>query len=252
MQIKETTHHARLIKKKDTEMNPHNFLAENEKHLFLPDGNVRMYYPGGCTDYGPLTLFRDLACLRHVTAIYADYSVGQDQMFEFANEVGRKLESREFVAVNVNPSHFNVGGINHFYPKSPNEWSPEDARRYRPENQPSLGVRIVFLKISLTLIYLQSEAIQTLKILNKVRWHPNFVVLTEHGYGGYWTAFEGESLLFKAAKIKPEFLYVQRNAEPWPGYERVTEGSIDAGQMHDFERSLYKLRTKTKSAKNRG
>ena len=225
-------------------MTPRQWVYENGEKSFGPDGAARIFYPGGFTDFGPLDLFLnpdgDGYAHGHLTAIYADYLINNEQIHEFANLVRQRYRARDPVVSELLAHEFGVKRIREFYPQSPSEWSEEEDLLYRPAEQTVLGFRFFYPSINLTLLYLRAEAVSVYRILHKINLNPNLVVLTEHGYGGFWTPLEGDSMLYKAAAKKPPLLYVQENAVAWPNYERISDWFVDEGQMHHFKRSLHR------------
>lgn len=223
---------------------PKQWIHDNGGNAFGPDGAVRIFYPGGFTDFGPLDLFlgpNGYGCTHgHITAVYADYLIDSEQIRKFAGQVRSRYQAEEPIVSELQAADFGAQKISDFYPKAPAEWSEEEERLYRPAEQKVLGCRFFYRTINLTLIYLQAEATKVYKALNKINLIPNIAVLTEHGYGGFWTQLDGDSVLYNAVTKKPTFLYVQENARPWPGYERISDWFVDEGQMHHFKRSLYR------------
>jgi len=67
------------------------------------------------------------------------------------------------------------------------------------------------------------------------------IVLQDHGFGGNWTHFGGDSLLWQLAAARPPpWLLVADNTQAWPAYERVS--SPDTGGMHGNARALFQRR----------
>jgi hypothetical protein len=217
-------------------MGPKELLISKEGRAFSPDGIATIYYPGGHFDYGPLDLLLN-AYPSAVVAIYADYWVEFDDLEKFIKSIRRRYETgRQVVVTELTPKDFGAKNIDAFYPKC---WTDQQVQHYREENQTQLGFRYYFPEINLTLLYLKADAMQVYKSLQKVNIYPDIVVLQDHGYGGGWVDFGGESLLYKAAKSKPKYLYVAENTTAWPGYSQISDSHLDEGQMHHFLRSLY-------------
>ena len=67
--------------------------------------------------------------------------------------------------------------------------------------------------------------------------------MQDHGTGGLWTLFglnNSESILYqKALQNLPKYLYVAKNTNPWPRYNRVSEYTNSEGSMHAHERALF-------------
>jgi hypothetical protein len=225
-------------------MEPNEYLFSKEFRGFGPEGIATLFYPGGFTDYGPLDLLVNHsssaeALSNGIVAIYADYWMTFDVLDQFVHKLIRRYQAECNEPIELTPQDFRVKSIDAFYPKA---WSDHQRNFYKEANQTQLGFRYFFPTINLTLIYLKADAIETYKILEKAKIYPNFVVLQDHGgFGGGWVDFGGESALYKAVKLKPQYLYVADNTEVWPGYLQVTEGFRDEGQMHNFSRVLYAL-----------
>jgi len=70
---------------------------------------------------------------------------------------------------------------------------------------------------------------------------PYAVILQDHGFGGNWTHFGGDSRLWRLAAARPpRWLLVADGTPAWRGYERVS--SPDIGGMHANARSLFQRR----------
>jgi hypothetical protein len=66
------------------------------------------------------------------------------------------------------------------------------------------------------------------------------ILLQDHGLGGFWTQFGGQSQLYDLATANlPAWLIVGPNTNVWPGYGRSNEYDVGAGGQHDTDRSLW-------------
>jgi len=98
----------------------------------------------------------------------------------------------------------------------------------------------------LAILYVGGDGIATFDALfcQDIRQPPPFaVLLQDHGFGGNWTHFGGEGLLWELARAhaRPDWLLVGRNTAPWPGYERVSTATGPAG-MNRMIRFLCRWR----------
>ena len=221
-------------------MKPNQYISANRNNLFPPTGNAILFYPGAYTDYGPLDMLvtpNEAGMIAGaITAIYVDYWITQEKIIEFGDKIRRHYSVGFPIVFDLSPSDFGLKSLDAFYPKT---WTLKQKEFYQPKGQTVLGKRLYFHELNLTLLYLVAEAIQVYKIIQRCNVYPNMVVLQEHGMVGLWTEFGGESLLYKASRKKPKFLYVAKNTIPWPNYHAVSETQVDIGQMHNHERRIY-------------
>lgn len=95
----------------------------------------------------------------------------------------------------------------------------------------------------LAILFVGHEAISTYDALfcQKGSRPPYGVVLQDHGFGGNWTVFGGDSSpMWELARQfgQPEWLLVGQNTEAWPSY--TTVGPAGHGGMHSTPRHLYR------------
>jgi hypothetical protein len=73
---------------------------------------------------------------------------------------------------------------------------------------------------------------------------PFAILLQDHGFGGNYDKFGRGGLMEKIAahaKIKPTYLLVGENTEPWLEYSKLENIIADHGGMHNSARFLYKI-----------
>lgn len=214
-----------------------------------PSASACLYYPGAYTDTGPLDLilrsrspdgwqpFNAFA-----TAIYVDINIDAEGIENLVNRMKRLYSTRIALVTDISPADFGSFKHENFLPDPDDrfyESVPGYAGEYLLMDRDFFGVRIFFPEIQLNLVYLRAEAIQTYRILQKAKIYPNIVVLQDHGPWGFqYATFYGESLIYKAAKVLPDYLYLANEGVPWPGFERVSDAYRDAGQEHHYERYL--------------
>jgi len=98
----------------------------------------------------------------------------------------------------------------------------------------------------LAILFLGADGVATYDALfcqPKSISRPYLVLLQDHGFGGNYTEFGKDGLLYKIAertKVLPEFLLVAEDTAVWPGYSKVEQAEGEAGGMHNTMRFLYK------------
>ena len=214
-----------------------------------PIATACLYYPGAYTDTGPLDLILRSRSPYGVqpfdsaaTAIYVDININADGIENLINRIKRLYSTHTALVEEISPSDIGSFQYEDFLP-NPNdhfyESVPDYADEYILEDRDFFGAKIFFPEIQLNLVYLKTEAIQTYRMLQKVKIYPNIVVLQDHGPWGFqYATFYGESLLYKAVKKLPHYLYLPNEGDPWPGFERVSDAYRDEGQEHHYERYL--------------
>lgn len=214
-----------------------------------PLTSVCLYYPGANLDTGPLDLILRSrspdgrqSFNAFATAIYIDININAEGVENLISRIERLYSTRVGFVVDVAPSDFGSFGHEDFFPNTNDHFydpEPGYASQYILEDRDFFGVRIFFPEIQLNLVYLRAEAVQAYRILQKTKIYPNIVVLQDHGIWGFQHAtFYGESLIYKAARVLPHYLYLANEGDPWPGFERVSDVYCDEGQEHHFERYL--------------
>lgn len=197
-----------------------------------------LYYPGSGTDSGPFHLFAENANVE--TVIYADYSITQDEARKFLNSFslrGWKLDEGGVEC--LEPASFHTNAWEEFWPEA-----PESRRQFGPESAFGLRAKLTCSERQVEFIFLATEAIQTFSILAGSRLQPTIVILQDHGFGDGWASFGGEnSILFgQALNVGlPQLLLVARNTHAWPGFGQVSKYAVQAGQMHNQPRAIFRL-----------
>lgn len=227
-------------------MSPEDYLHAIARKSFSVSGVPIIYYPGAGDDSGPIELLLSSSD-EGLIAIYADYHAEREQIDRLAKKISSYNLAAPPKITELSPSDFGVKSTRSFWPTQSScteyEWERLQFETRSVSSDEFFGVRFFFRQLNLTLIYLKTEAIQTLKVLQKNNLFPDLIVLEDPNYGGEWTSFGGNSKLFKAAKHKPGFIYVAQNTTPWPGYIQVTEPRVDNASCHRQERAIYSITT---------
>ncbi len=241
-------------RKLDLEINEtsaHRFNAPHDVLGSQTEKGGTLFYPGSGSDWGPLRLFEEFAHFNRV--IYCDYLINWDRYF-------RNLENAEHKPFWVEAG-YRLLSYSLFMPMQLGllSWSELwDERSFKkPVREPialhrmhdRLNAYLVVLERDgrvVTLFLLPTEAVGTFGYLLRRQVAIDAVVLQEHAFGGQWTTFGGDSMLYEACKQQPSsfprwLLVGDGSTLPWPGYSAVSEGVVYRGQMHRFERKLYRL-----------
>lgn len=232
---------------------PSEYLASNSSSGFNPSGVATLYYPGAGTDYGPIRMvleamdrekYEQPCRTAFLSVYYVDYSPDAtlEKIRKFlGSELPQNLDpyrryiDEPFTGVELSPEDFGA----------PLEKFFSDEGMFNAADQDFFGLRCTYPGLQLCVTYLKTEALATLKVMTRKGIHPNMVVLQDHGWGGNWFSFSGaDSPLRKVLKVPPRYLYVGGNTESWPGYNPVSEASIDPGQGFEFPhpRKLFEYR----------
>jgi hypothetical protein len=209
-----------------------------------------LYYPGAYLDTGPLELLlrSRSACASDpfdsfATAIYVDIIITEDLISQLVNRIKRIFQIGTAIPFPLQPQDFGGLSAQDFYPRRNDPFFTSEqhyANHYQPDLGGFFGIKILFPEIGFSLIYLKAEGIQSYRTLLKAKVVPNIVVLQDHGVFGFQHAtFYRGSLLNKAAKPLPNYLYIAEAGDPWDGYERVSASYVDMGQAHQHARCLY-------------
>ena len=222
------------------------FLDSNTQNATHHEKNVRLlesthleratlYYPGSGFDFGPLCLFANLPGLENV--VYAEYGMG-DALEALQAEMHKNIPEFEVMEVSMlSPAYFDAPDWEVF-------WHPQ-SERDTYVRQKSFGVKFKLRKENkiLNFYFLGTEGVATCKVLLKAGFNIQVMVLQEHGFGGGWTKFEGDSTLYqthKNSRALPKMLLVAENTSPWPGYANTNMPVlIQRGQMHAHRRSIF-------------
>lgn len=201
-----------------------------------PRDGLVLYYPGAGTDYGPLQHFAlqlDLA-----VAVYVDYLSTPEQIRTMLRSVTPTVPELR----RVSPRDLGCRAWADFWPDQ--ERSLMFARPSR-----AFGFQCdlqIHPDRSTRLIYLATEGHQTFGRLLGTALQPDLVVLQDHGFGGNWRDFGGDSPMYSMAQaagaLPPMLFSAGENTRVWEGYKAVAEPVLLAGQMHHYERRLYQLR----------
>ena len=209
-----------------------------------------LYYPGAYLDTGPLELLllsRSTSVYEpfdsFATAIYVDINITEELILQLVNRIKSIFQISTAIPFQLQPKDFGCVSANDFYPQLDDLFfksEPNYATHYQPGLEGFFGVKILFPEIGFALIYLKAEGIQAYRVLLRAKVAPNIVVLQDHGVFGFQhSTFYRGSLLNKAAKPLPQYLYIDVAGDPWAGYERVSQTYVDRGQDHRQARCLY-------------
>ncbi|MEN9905165.1 MAG: hypothetical protein RLZZ555_1730 [Pseudomonadota bacterium] len=195
-----------------------------------------LYYPGAGMDYGPLQYFalnHDLA-----VAVYVDYLVKP----EWIRSMLRSVSSIEPELHRIAPKDLGCHRWADFWPED------ENSRMFAKPTR-AFGLQCdlqIHPGRSTRLIYLATEGHQTYRNLLGTALQPDLVVLQDHGFGGNWRDFGGESPMYRMAQaagaLPPLLFSAGENTRVWPGYRAIDEPILLAGQAHHYRRTLYQLR----------
>lgn len=201
-----------------------------------PRDGLVLYYPGAGTDYGPLQHFAlnlDLA-----VAVYVDYLIKPSMIRDMLYSVS----ATEPTLQRVSPRDLGCRAWADFWPEEERSLMfarPSRAFGFQCDLQIHPGR-------STRLIYLATEGHQTFGRLLGTALQPDLVVLQDHGFGGNWRDFGGESPMYRmacaAAALPPLLFSAGENTRVWPCYEAIADPMLLAGQMHNYRRTLYQQR----------
>jgi hypothetical protein len=201
-----------------------------------PRDGLVLFYPGAGTDYGPLQHFAlnlDLA-----VAVYVDYLARPSMIRDMLYSVS----ATEPTLQRVSPRDLGCRAWADFWPDEERSHMfarPSRAFGFQCDLQIHPGR-------TTRLIYLATEGHQTFGRLLGTALQPDLVVLQDHGFGGNWHDFGGESRMYRmacAVDALPSLLFsAGENTRVWPGYEAIGEPVLLAGQMHHYPRTLYQRR----------
>lgn len=214
----------------------------------LMDRQGYCYYPGGRFDWSPIVRYADSDLFDFF--VYTDYLVSQNEVID---HLGGGLGGFQIIG---HPEQLGPGTTNNFV----REW----VDYYEPGadwGDPNIGfllkVRLLTpMGRTITLYYFGAEAIGTIRILTASVGRPLMVVVQDHGLGGYWTSFGGESLMYQAlvryigppqnhkvrSRFLPRFIYVAEGTEAWPNYVECSELEEQTHDMHGVPKRLFRLR----------
>lgn len=194
-----------------------------------------LFYPGAGADISPALRFAGIGAID--TVLYCDYiECVPQRVLEDFERLGRHygLEARD-----VHASELGQRCRADLFPSNRNRWG----RRDDDESNAVIG-RVIEMRScgsdqgTLTFIYLDTEAIQTyIHVWGVAGRAPLIVVVQDHGKGGAWTRLGGDCLMYTAAPVLPQFLWV--GSEPWPNYSKISRPEVDEQSLHSNERALW-------------
>ncbi|HON88871.1 MAG TPA: hypothetical protein P5519_01905 [Spirochaetia bacterium] len=229
----------------------------------IPQSVPTLFYPGAVYDYGPMWYFVHNFGVRRVFHIefglYLDFMpitnedsyAGSLQTREIPEDILRTYEwpsstdpkqtpyslllknfpeYRVASSEEVFPSYFGVSSWDYFWDIN----CPDYQRR------PSYGVKIRLTNDTdaIDFYFLKTDAIGTYDLLLALGWNIDVMVVHEHGFGGGWTGFAGNSRLYRIAKRHkkmPRYLFVAEDQELWPGYRQVEDAVLILGRGQFFQ-----------------
>ncbi|MBM4059057.1 MAG: hypothetical protein FJ275_12630, partial [Planctomycetes bacterium] len=191
-----------------------------------------LFYPGAGSDISPALRFAAIGAID--TVLYCDYIDRVPRVdFEMMGHY-RAREDRD-----VHASELRQHCRADFFPAIRHPFG----RRNDDESNPVIG-RVMELQSygpdegRLTFIYLDTEAIQTyIHVWGAAGLAPLLVVVQDHGKGGLWTQLGGDCLMYTAAPVLPQFLWV--GSEAWPHYNQISRPDVDHHSLHRNERTLW-------------
>lgn len=218
-----------------------------------------MYYPGAYLDTGPLELLLRSRSANErepfdsfATAIYVDINITEELIWQLVCRIKSIFKISMAIPFPLVPKDFGGLSVQNFYPQKNDPFFKSEsdyASHYESDPEEFFGSKILFPELGFALIYLKGEGIQTYRALLQQKICPNILVLQDHGVFGFQHAtFYRGSLLNKAAKSMPQYLYIDVAGEPWAGYERVSTSYVDRGQDHQHARCLYVRKSKVNKA----
>lgn len=180
-------------------------------HFHFTYGTARFYY----TDYHP-----DVADLERIKCHLRGWEIADIQ--------------------SLHPAYFGARSWRDFWHRNPKSHSFEN-----PNRSSRFGHHMHLEHASgstCQLTYLCTEGVESFRLIAQSFGLPDCVVLQDHGMGGNWTAFGGESELFDIAREwgLPPFIFHNEGTPVWPGYAAVTPFEGKFGQ-HQVPRSLKRL-----------
>jgi hypothetical protein len=204
-------------------------LKSEIKEKFSNLGKI-LYYPGAFSDFGPMKFFFENSSID--TVIYTDYMITREILEERIQNFINDFNNRDSII--ITPNVFNKNNWNEFWPEQTNKGINN-----------AFGIEYNFLvnkDKKCRFIYLATEAIKTYSILLECNLVPAVIVLQDHGMGGNWTYFGGDSPLYRlAVNNLPKYIFLEPNSntKPWKSYSKITEAFNLPGALHNNRRALY-------------
>lgn len=195
--------------------------------------NQVMFYPGAGTDHGPLVFFAERFGFDRF--VFADYGLDRADVLSFMSDIpGWSLVPGS--VRDLAPKDFDAQEWADF-------WHPDcDVNRQGQSFACECQLRDRAGRVVL-LRYLGVDAFGCYQALLKSKdWQPAAVTLQDHGFGGNWSRFGGESPMFQStssARFLPDTLLVAANTEPWTGYMPSGLEAVAPGQAHCHRRFVH-------------
>lgn len=197
-----------------------------------------LYYPGAGFDFSTLKYWMENSNIKQF--YYCDYMNYDITKFSILQNLIEEFGEYEYIIQHIadlRPEYFNK-----------NEWRDFWHHQAIPfggsiENSHIILYRITKDDNTWELFYFGTEAIETYEVLLSHEINIDVMVTQDHGLGGLWTSFCYNSLLEEIAhdfNVKPRFLFVGDDCDPWNGYRRFSEPFGRFG-LHEQERIIYKL-----------
>ena len=173
-----------------------------------------VYYPGAGKDFSTLSYLHKKYQIREF--MFSDYNESPNER-PFENEKNEEIDGLLFNVIGEQfPDDYScVSWIDFWDKRSP---------KISSFNEKNCSIKKVSLNIEdsdVNLKYFYTEAVGTFRVLNNSGIFPDLVVLQDHGFGGNWAQFGGNSPLYQVALASgqlPKYLFVGDNTEPWDGY----------------------------------
>ena len=104
-------------------------------------------------------------------------------------------------------------------------------------------VYIIYKKRPVKFYFVNADAVGTFKFILERNFIIDLVICQDHGLGGLWTSFCGDSILYRIANsmnLLPKFIMVGTGQDAWPKYVQLADDFGVFG-LHKSSRSIYKL-----------
>ena len=205
-----------------------------------------VYYPGSGTDGQPLRIWgksHSAHCF-----VYVDYGVHQSELHEILSNEHHHRHPRGYRPIHI--ADLTERDL------APNGWRPHmnalGRRRQGFANATPFALWTVLERKEqfgddhgperLSLLNIGGDGFATFDAMfcQSAGREVFGLLLQDHGFGGNWSRFGGESYLYDLASrfVLPQWLLLAENTMPWHGYTCVS--SSDSGGMHLHPRRLYR------------
>lgn len=209
-----------------------------------------VFYPGSHTDGHAVKVFGSTHSAH--SFIYVDYGVTQEVLetelinhgfLGYENLIRIQLSERDLAPYGWVPSVYFKPNypINYAADLKEKAYSFLQILERKPEYDEAHGPK------RLAILFLFADGIATYDALfcqSRNKSTPFAILLQDHGFGGNYDKFGRGGLMEKIAshaKIKPTYLLVGENTEPWLEYSKLENIIADHGGMHNSARFLYKI-----------